>query len=454
MGVIVGRSSTHVGPPLYHTLRVPSFSSMKHFSLLFTLASSLSLFPLSTLAQRNEVFSPTIASLQVMPGNDWQTLLPLVELGGDKRINISFDELSHTYHRFCYKVEHCEADWTTSTELFESDFIDGFASGNTIDDNGQSVGTNQLYTHYSLQIPNEKCRLKMGGNYRVTVYDEDEGDRPVLTACFMVLESRMSVGVEVSGNTDVDVNKSHQQVGMSLNYGGMTVTDPPAQIKTVVMQNGRWDNAVVNPRAQYIKSNGLEWSHCRDLIFPAGNEYRKFETLDPTHTTMGLERVGWDGKQYQAWTWTDEPRPNYVYDEDANGAFLIRNSDNINNDTESDYVVVHFRLKTDGNSNSKIQYSKLSEKPEIYLNGKWTNDRFDPQYKMQWNEMEKQYEAAIALKQGYYSYQYLQKQPDGTFRPLPSEGNFYQTENTYQALVYFRGQGERTDRLVAAYSGK
>lgn len=425
--------------------------SMKHLTALFLAL----LFFLHLHAQRNEIFSPDIASLQVMAGDDWQAQLPLIELGGDERINISFDELSHTYHRFCYKIEHCEADWTTSTELFESDFIDGFASGNTIGDNQQSVGTNQLYTHYSLQIPNEKCRLKMGGNYRVTVYDEDEDNRPVLAACFMVLEPRMSVGLEVSGNTDVDVNKSHQQVAMSLSYNGMTVTDPPAQIKTVVMQNGRWDNAVVNPRAQYIKSNGLEWSHCRDLIFPAGNEYRKFETLDPTHTTMGLERVGWDGKQYQAWTWTDEPRPNYVYDEDANGAFLIRNSDDINNDTESDYVVIHFRLKTNRSiTNDGGTASLPAGEGLVYLNGKWTNDRFDPQYKMQWNETEKQYEVAIALKQGYYSYQYLQKQPDGTFRPLPSEGNFYQTENTYQALVYFKGQGERTDRLVAAYSGK
>lgn len=425
--------------------------SMKHLTALFLAL----LFFLHLHAQRNEIFSPDIASLQVMAGDDWQAQLPLIELGGDERINISFDELSHTYHRFCYKIEHCEADWTTSTELFESDFIDGFASDNTIGDNQQSVGTNQLYTHYSLQIPNEKCRLKMGGNYRVTVYDEDEDNRPVLAACFMVLEPRMSVGLEVSGNTDVDVNKSHQQVAMSLSYNGMTVTDPPAQIKTVVMQNGRWDNAVVNPRAQYIKSNGLEWSHCRDLIFPAGNEYRKFETLDPTHTTMGLERVGWDGKQYQAWTWTDEPRPNYVYDEDANGAFLIRNSDDINNDTESDYVVIHFRLKTNRSiTNDGGTASLPAGEGLVYLNGKWTNDRFDPQYKMQWNETEKQYEVAIALKQGYYSYQYLQKQPDGTFRPLPSEGNFYQTENTYQALVYFKGQGERTDRLVAAYSGK
>ena len=418
---------------------------MKHTRLPhFVLILSSLFFSVAAMAQRNEILAPNIASLQVIAGDDWTAPLPVIELRGDKAINISFDELSHTYHRYSYKIEHCEADWTPSEELLESDFVDGFATGNTIDDNGQSVGTNQLYTHYHLTIPNEKCRPKMSGNYRVTVYDEDADNQPILTACFMVVEPRMNVGLQISGNTDIDVNKSHQQVSMSLNYGDITVTAPQEQIKTVVMQNGRWDNAIINPKAQYVKSNGLEWSHCRDLIFPAGNEYRKFETLDVTHTTMGLERVGWDGKQYQAWVWTDDPRPNYTYDEDANGAFLIRNSDDINNDTESDYVIVHFRLKT---SSSAFE-ARRGGQEEIYLNGHWTNDRFEQQYRMAWNETEGQYECAVPLKQGYYSYQYLTKQPDGTFRPLPSEGSFFQTENRYQALVYYRSQGGRTDRLV------
>jgi hypothetical protein len=37
---------------------------------------------------------------------------------------------------------------------------------------------------------------------------------------------------------------------------------------------------------------------------------------------------------------------------------------------------------------------------------------------------------------------------DGHPHPVPSEGNFYQTENNYQALVYYRERGGRTDRLV------
>ena len=38
--------------------------------------------------------------------------------------------------------------------------------------------------------------------------------------------------------------------------------------------------------------------------------------------------------------------------------------------------------------------------------------------------------------------------PDGTITTMPTEGDFYQTENSYQALIYYKGTGERTDRLV------
>lgn len=386
-------------------------------------------------AQRNEIFSPNIASLQVMAGDDWLSM-PVVEFNGENCINIGFDELSHTFHRYTYRIEHCEADWSVSEGLFESDYIEGFAEGNTIDNNEQSLNTNTLYTHYSLTIPNERCKVKMSGNYRVVVVDDNDDQAPVLTACFMVTENAMSMNMSLTSNTDIDINGSHQQVGMSLNYNSLRVTDPHRQIKTIVLQNGRWDNAVSNARWQYTRADGLVWDHCRDLIFPAGNEYRKFETLDPSHTTMGLERVSWDGKQYHAWPWTAEPRPNYVYDEDANGAFCIRNSDNIGNDTESDYIITHFRLVSPPMNG------------EIYVNGAWAQDRFEDKYKMEWNAAEKIYEAVIPLKQGYYNYQYLMIDNMGMPVPVPSEGNFYETENAYQALVYYRGQGERSDRLV------
>lgn len=390
-------------------------------------------------AQRNEIYDRGIASLQVVAGQQWLSL-PIIKLGShgpNERINISFDDLTHTYHRYVYRIEHCEADWTVSDQLFSSDYIEGFQDGNTIDDIVESINTNTLYTHYSLQIPNEQCSLKMSGNYKLTVYDENDGNRPMFTACFMVIEQAMGVALDVTTNTDIDINKAHQQVSMQVNYGGINVTDPMSQIKTVIMQNRRWDNAKVNPRPQYIMPDGLKWEHNRDLIFQAGNEYHKYEILDVDHPSMGIDRIVWDGNDYQVYPYVCTPRPNYLYDEDANGAFYIRNSDNIENDISSEYVYVHYTLKTPQRFAG-----------DIYVNGAWTNDQFTPEYLMTYDEINKWYTATIRQKQGYYSYQYVLVDVNGVSQAVPSEGSFYQTENKYQALVYYRGHGERTDRLV------
>lgn len=386
------------------------------------------------LAQRHKILSPTIISLQVVAGKDW-LLPPITQLGGEP-INISFDDLTHEYHRYTYRIEHCEADWTTSEEIFTSDYCEGYYEDNPIDDLVESINTNTLYTHYSLQIPNERCRLKIGGNYRLTVVDNNNDDTPIITVCFMVVEPLMKVALSMTTNTDYDINKRHQQIAMDLKYGNLTVTSPETQIKTVVMQNGRWDNAVVNAKPQYVMSDGLRWDHCRDFIFNGCNEYRKFEILDPEHPTLGIETISWDGENYNAMIWTDEPRQSYVYDEDANGAFYIRNSDNFENDYSSDYILTHFRLKS----------PHLEGK--VYLNASWTYDRFEPKYEMQYDDLAQLYTTTLPLKQGYYSYQYLWLRNDGTTAPVPSEGNFYQTENQYQALVYYRPIGGRTDRLV------
>ena len=383
----------------------------------------------TTLTAGNRIYDPQIKSLETMVNADW--LSPSVmRLHGGDILHIGFDELSHDYHRYIYRLEHCEADWTTSDELFESDWLEGF-NNNVIEDFDRSINTTVDYTHYRLSIPNDKCRLKMSGNYRLHVIEEDL-DEEVLTVEFMISEEAMNLSMAITTNTDIDTNLSHQQVSFGLKYGNLLVTDPQEQLQTVVMQNCREDNSRWNVRPTAVIQNGLEWTHCQDLIFDGGNEYRKFEVLDPSHPTMGIDRIYWDGESYQAFPFVNEPRPNYLYDEDANGSFLLRNSDNRESDYTSDYVWVNYRLKT--------PYRLVGD---IVIDGRWTTE--DPEtYIMTYDETSGLYTASILQKLGYYSYQYLNDS-----RPLPSEGNFYQTENGYQILVYYKGTGERTWRLVA-----
>jgi hypothetical protein len=248
----------------------------------------------------------------------------------------------------------------------------------------------------------------------------------------------MQLSMTVTTNTDIDTNDRHQQLTMSVGYRNLQVIRPEEQIQTVVMQNGREDNWRRNVRPTFITNNGLEWSHARELIFDAGNEYHKFEVLDPSHPTMGIDYIRWDGDYYQVFPFMNERRPNYLYDEDADGDFCIRNSDNRENDTASDYVWVNYRLKADAPSSG-----------HIVIDGRWTTDSHADNYRMTYDADEDLFTASILQKQGYYSYQYLWEDEHGTRRVLPSEGNFYQTENRYQVLVYYKETGGRTWRLAA-----
>ena len=382
----------------------------------------------------NRTYSSQVKSLQAVVNHDW--LSPCVmRLHGDDILNIDFDELSHDYHRYIYRLEHCEADWSPSEELLESDWLEGF-NHNVIEDFENSINTTVLYTHYRFSIPNAQCRPTLSGNYRLSIIDDDLQEI-VASIEFMITEQSMILSMAASSNTDQDTNLSHQQVTFGLRYGDQLITDPSSQIQTVVMQNGREDTWQWNVAPSAISHLGMEWRHRKELIFDAGNEYRKFEILDTSHPTMGIEHITWDGTAYQAFPYLSEPRPNYLYDEDANGAFYIRNSDNRDNDITSDYVWVNYWLKT-----------PFVKDGDIVIDGHWTTD--DPEsYVMTYDPGQRLYSAKILQKQGYYSYQYLWVTPDGTSHPLPSEGNFYQTENRYQALVYFKGTGERTWRLTS-----
>ena len=391
---------------------------------------SLFLWLCATMAMAgNRIYSERFKSLTSTVNGDWMNR-PVMVLGSMDRLHIDFDELSHNFHRLTYHLDHCEADWTVSEQIFESDWLEGF-NDNQIEDYDNSVNTTVLYTHYHLCIPNDKCRLKLGGNYRLTVIDEDEDNEKVLEVEFFVLNPLMDIGLKATTNTDIDHNDSHQQIDMTLNFNGLRVDRIDEQLRTVVMQNWREDNARHDVTPNFINDRALTWTHNRQLIFDAGNVYHKFEVLDVSHATMGLDRIVWDGEYYQAYPFTATVRKNYLTDQSAMGAFCIRNSDYRETDTTCDYVWMNYTLQA-------------PYQGDIYLDAQWTNDANRESYRLAYDESQQLYFTAIMQKQGYYSYQFVRR--DGSVPP--SEGSFFQTENNYQALVYYKGTGERTWQLV------
>ncbi len=397
----------------------------------------LSLIALSVLCQHatsqvNGAYVDNIRTLQVKTRGAWDAP-PVVPLGGI--IDISFDDMQHNYVRYTYHITHCNADWEPS-DLLESEYLDGF-NDQPIESYEPSMNTTMMYNHYRFSLPNSDVKLLVSGNYTVDIY-EDGYDEPVAHACFSVLENKLGINLQVSPNTDIDQYSTHQQVDFSINYQSYNVHRPEEELYPIVVQNHRWDTRVEGLRPSYVKSNELLYNHNRSLIFDAGNEYRRFEILDEYVPTMRVESMSYYEPYYHATIMSDNPRAHYIYDQDQNGRFLIRNGDNLDSDTESDYFITHFTLNM-----------AEMEGGNVYLNGDLTYNRYIDEYMMEYDTSRGCYSIYLPLKQGSYNYQYVFL-PDGSDSGsiIDTEGSFYQTENEYWVYVYHRPFGERYDHLV------
>ncbi len=392
-----------------------------------------SLFTLHSQVQ--QIFDQNVRTL-TLTVNDDPTLPPYLPFGGRQHLVIEWDEMSHNYKRYVYHIDHCDWDWQPTDGIFESDFLEGL-NDQLIEDYEKSFNTTQIYTHYRLRIPDKQLRLRLSGNYRVRIYEEDadrDEDLPVLEARFCIFENAAGIVAQLSSNTDIDFNRSHQQMTLSVGFGTLQVYDPQRELKVIVMQNRRWDSRIENLVPNVRRANGIDYTHNRQLIFPGGSEYHRFEILDVHRTATGVERIEWFEPYYHATLFAEKPVHAYSYTEDQNGVYVLRSSDDYDDATTAEYIVVHFFLQ-----------SPRLQGGDVYVSGRWTGQTFNPDCKMEYDDINQEYHAAILLKQGYYSYEFLQQ--DGlTARTM---GSFYETENEYQVLVYYRGQGARYDRLVA-----
>lgn len=387
---------------------------------------------------RQGILHPDFKTLSIAVNGDYfaSPVLMLGDSGG--RLEISFDELSETRSYLRYSLTHCDADWQPEG-LVDSEFLDGFNEG-TVEDYSFSEATSVHYVHYGISLPNEQIRIIQPGNYLLKVYDEDEPDETLLQARFMVVDPQTAVRISESSRTDVDVNEKHQQVSLSVDTRNLSLDDPYGDMTVVVTQNGRLDNQVTLKVPQRIEGSTLIFEHLPKLIFDAGNEYRRFESVSTTYAGKGVSEISYGTNGYEFTLATDRPRKlsPYEYDQTQHGGFLVRKESATDSNVQADYVTVKFSL----------------EMPEIMgmdvvIDGDFVSRRFDPESTMVYNHTTGRYEKQLLLKQGAYNYQYLTV-PWGTTEGITAniEGDFYPTSNKYDVRVYHRPRGTRFDRLV------
>jgi hypothetical protein len=318
--------------------------------------------------------------------------------------------------------------------------IDGYTTG-TITESALSVNTTFLYTHYSLRFPNENTRMKLSGNYVVTIYEDNDPDKVIAYACFSVVDPHVIIRGTVRGNTDTEMNGRYQQLDFTIDNTNYPIRDVFSELHVVVRQNDRRDNEVVNIQPTYTTQSLQTYSNNKALIFEGGNSYRQFDISSVYLAAVGVNKIQFMSPYYHTMLYDDLIRAGRSFEKevDVHGNYLINIQNHSQDETEADYMYVHFSLPDE---------HPLFE-GSLHLSGSFVYNQFNDSDRMNYNGQRQAYEQTLLLKQGGYNYLYLYT-PKGatTGSSFPIEGSYWQTDNQYAIYTYYRPTGDRYDQLI------
>lgn len=364
---------------------------------------------------------------------------PIIRLG--EKIQLTFDDLNADEHTYSYKIEHCDFDWNISN-LSESEFVNGY-SEDRIRDYENSFNTLQPFTNYKLTIPNENTEIKISGNYIISVLNEDE--ELVFKRAFVVFEPKVTVGVALFRSRDIAKISTQQAVEFTINNSNYRINNPSEEIIPVILQNNNWQTAISGLKPQFFRGTQLLYKYNKETSFWAGNEFLYFDSKSIRNSTLNIAKVELGKDLYHTYLYTNEERIDkpYTLFPDINGNFIIRTLQGENPNTDADYSWVHFSLSCLENLEGK----------EIYVHGKFNNWQLNDLNKLKYNSSTGLYECEILLKQGFYNYQYVTKNKQGNISNYDIDGSFYETENDYTVLIYYKKFGSRYTEVIGVGYG-
>lgn len=380
-----------------------------------------------------QIFGQDIKSIQLFnPKTNDET--PVI--GFNEQLILRFDDLSNSSQIYRYTLKHYDRNWNDDG-LFFTEFADG--SLNDLINNFQySFNTYQKYTHYELVFPNQKIRPKISGNYEIIVY-KDSAEKPLFKKRFCIVEDGAAIGLDVSRFSDARNPQANQRVQIQAVGNGQNLMNVANSISLNVIQNNNWGMGMYNQRPSSTLGNKMIFQQM-NLAFPGNNEFYYFDNKiinQAFDMVSGAENI--DGINYTylfpVWAYP----LNYQYQPDVNGAFYFRRNDlgtERDADKEGDYSWVYFALD-----------SEKTDK-EIYVLGAFNDYIPSKDNQMFYDEEAQKYIAKIYLKQGFYNYILAVKNPDGSLNFGEINGSFWQTENLYQAFLYYTPFGRNYDGLL------
>lgn len=364
-----------------------------------------------------------------------QNIIPIFKLG--EGFQLQFDDLFGNEADYYYEITHCDYNWNP-TEIPKSEYLKGF-DNQRISDYTNSFNTLQLYSHYRLAIPNQFTQLLISGNYMLKILNDNK--EVIFSRKFILYEDVVTVPIQVKRARTVSNLESKHNLEFTIKSSTITFQNPLKNVKVVLLQNGQFNDAITNIVPQYTIGNDLIYKYDTQTQFWAGNEFLYFENKDIRAANNNVARVDSNNEIYSSHLYTNNARTNYPYSvtQDVNGNFVVKNINATDSEIEADYAWAYFSL-----SAPTFRINK-----DIYITGMFNNYNLTPEYKLDYNEKKGIYEKAVLIKQGFTNFQYTAADSKGIIdHENAIDGNFYQTENDYFIIVYYRENTDRYDRAV------
>jgi len=391
------------------------------------------------LRYENHIYTPNIHTVQLTPlGAEMGA--PLLKLDHGDQLVLSFDDLDNEAKTYSYTFIHCDANWTPS-DVDKNLYIKGYTD-EPLDNYRNSFNTLTKYLHYQLIFPTESMVPTVTGNYIILVYRDYDPQKIVLTRRFMIYDNKVDIDAHVHRATIIDDMKTKQKVDFSVLYEKYKIDNPFDDIKIVITQNDRWDNAITNLKPLFLKDHALDYGYDKENTFDGGNEFRFFDTRSFHFLAEHIYRFEYDSTGLHHTILEQDQRRSahrYLTEPDINGAYLVHVEGSQDAGVDADYTTVHFSLPM----------SEPEANGNLYVFGGFSDWTYGDATKMKYSYDNKSYHTSLQLKQGYYNYQYVFVK-DGSNAADESliEGSHYETENDYMIYVYHRPMGSRYDMLI------
>ena len=364
-----------------------------------------------------------------------QNAIPIFRLGDS--FQFIFDDLYGTEANYFYTLTHCDYDWKPS-QLAKQEYLNGF-DDQRIQDYSNSLTTLQLYSHYRLSFPNRLTQFRVSGNYMIKILDDDKN--LVFSKKFILYEELVSVPMQVRRARNLSVAEKKHNIEFSVKSATINFQSPLQNVKVMLLQNGKFDTAITNIKPQFTIGNDLIYRYDKETQFWAGNEFLFFENKDIRAANNNIASIDSKGGLYNAHLYLSQARANapYTFYPDINGNYVVKNIGRENNEIEADYAWIFFSLSAPA----------FYDKKSIYVNGMFNNFVMNDENRMEYNAEKGIYEKAIMIKQGFTNFQYLIADSNGKIDEQNAiDGNHHQTENNYFALVYYKENNQRYDRVI------